>query len=85
MLSPHPRVSLFGPPHETEAVAQLAPTGVDAQMGIQSRHAGDVHSVLTSSLVADGSLAGQGVGLRRPPPDPRPVPPLPSRHVAPAR
>lgn len=46
---------MLGPPLETTAVAQLAPTGVDAQIGVQSRHEGAAVSILTSSLVADGS------------------------------
>lgn len=47
---------LFGPPETTEAVAQLAPTGVDAQIAVASRHPGETLAVLTGSLVTDGSL-----------------------------
>lgn len=46
---------LLGPPEASEAVAQLAPTGVDAQVGITSRHAGDALSILAGSFVADGA------------------------------
>ncbi len=46
---------LLGPPETTEAVAQLAPTGVDAQIGVTSRHPDGALAILTSSLVADGA------------------------------
>jgi predicted dehydrogenase len=46
---------LLGVPLATTAIAQLAPTGVDAQIGVQSTHEGETISVLTSSLVADGA------------------------------
>jgi len=47
---------LAGPPLETRAVAVLTDEGVDAQVGVTSRHEGGVVSVLSASLVADTSL-----------------------------
>ncbi|HSF85355.1 MAG TPA: Gfo/Idh/MocA family oxidoreductase [Acidimicrobiia bacterium] len=59
---------LLGPPEASEAVAQLAPTGVDAQIGVTSRHPDGALSVLTSSLVTDGAweatVAGTAGRLR---------------------
>jgi predicted dehydrogenase len=46
---------VLGEPRATVAMAQLAPTGVDAQIGVQSTHDSETLSVLTSSLVADGA------------------------------
>ncbi len=46
---------VLGPPTATEAAAQLAPTGVDAQVGVTSQHADEALSVVTASFVADGA------------------------------
>lgn len=46
---------LLGPPQATEAVAEPAPTGVDAQLGVISRHPDGALSILASSLVTDGA------------------------------
>lgn len=47
---------VLGPPEETKAVAVSAATGVDAQIGVVSRHAAGAVSVLASSFVADTAI-----------------------------
>lgn len=48
--------ALAGPPEETRAVAELAGSSVDAQVGVVSRHAGGVLSVLSASFRADTGM-----------------------------
>lgn len=48
--------ALAGPPVETRAVADLAESSVDAQVGVVSRHRGGVISVLSASFRADTGI-----------------------------
>ena len=46
---------VLGPPESSAATAVPSETGVDAQIGVVSRHAGGTLSVVSSSLIADAS------------------------------
>jgi len=48
--------ALLGAPDETRAVAEITEVGVDAQVGVVSRHEGGAVSVLSASLTADTGM-----------------------------